>query len=138
MKVSIPKEYEKICEPKNVADIINTILKTESELDRVKEHFWVIGLNCQNKIKIIELIGIGTNDQCVVYPKEVFRTLLHYSCASFICAHNHPSGSKIHSEQDIKLIKRLKEGSDYMDFLLIDSVIVTNNDYESAREKNIL
>jgi len=139
MKVKIPSKMESVTNPENVSKIFNTILNTESELDKTKEHFWVIGLNTANKIKIIELLGIGTSNRCTIYPKEVFRTLLHYSCDNFIIAHNHPSETLKPSQDDIKICNHLKEGGSYMDFNLLDSIIICNdNKYFSFRENNMI
>jgi len=139
MRIPIPKDSEKICAPQSVAKIFHAILDAESPLDKEKEHFWVVGLSKANNIKIIELLTIGTTDRCAVYPKEVFRALLHYSCCNFVIVHNHPGGTNTLSSEDINLANRLKQGAEYMDFDLLDNIVIFGESgYYSAKENGKL
>ena len=123
MKVKIPKNQDSVMSPESVNNIFTEILRAESELDQGREHFWVVGLSTQNRIKVIELIGIGTVDNCAVYTKEIFRTLLHYNCTNFIVVHNHFETVKP-STQDNTIMNHIKSGTEFIGVNLLDSIIV--------------
>ena len=77
----------------DVAPVFRAILDAESELDRDKEHFWILCLNTKNHILRVELVTLGLLDQTVVHPREVFRPAIGCSAKSIILAHNHPSAA---------------------------------------------
>jgi DNA repair protein RadC len=46
--------------PERVSNIMTAILNNEDEVDRKKEHFWVIGTNTQLRIEYIDLVSLGS------------------------------------------------------------------------------
>ncbi len=72
MKISV-KETRPLKDSALVAEVIRSILKTESTIDQDKEHVWVIGLTQRNTIKYLELVYLGTLTGCPVHPREIFR-----------------------------------------------------------------
>ena len=79
---------QRVGTPKDVTRVLSEILNTESELDRDKEHFWIIGLNAHNVIKFIDLVSLGTLTDSLVHPREVFRLAVVKGVARVIAAHN--------------------------------------------------
>ena len=71
-----------------VADVLRAILRTDSEIDQDKEHFWIIGLNTKNAIKFIDLASLGTLTASLIHPRETFRLAVMRACASVVCGHN--------------------------------------------------
>ena len=61
--------------------------------------------------KIIEkrVIFIGTLNQSLVHPREIFRPAILDNSAGIIIAHNHPCGTLEASRADIQITQRLKE-----------------------------
>ena len=53
-------------------------------------------------------------------------------------AHNHPSGNTDPSEEDLVITKRLVEAGKIMGIEIVDHIIVTNSDYLSFKEKNLI
>ncbi len=109
-----------------VATIFHSLLSSESEIDRDREHFWVVGLNTKNRIKYIELVSLGSVRSAFVHPRETFRLAVHEGVASIIVVHNHPTGDTEPSRDDIVLTERLKEAGDILDVRLLDHVIIGN------------
>ena len=68
----------------NVADLLQSILKTESPIDRDKEHFWTIGLNTRNVVKYVDLTSLGTLNATLVHPREVFRLAIMEGVAGIV------------------------------------------------------
>jgi len=120
----------------DVAPVFRAILDAESELDRDKEHFWILCLNTKNHILRVELITLGLLDQTVVHPREVFRPAIGCSAKSIILAHNHPSGDPTPSDKDEALTRRLIDCGKMLDIPIMDHVVIGEGDrYCSMREQ---
>jgi DNA repair protein RadC len=55
-----------------------------------------------------------------------------------IIAHNHPSGNLRPSEEDKNVTKKIKEGLKFLDVMLLDHLIITENSYYSFADEGIL
>lgn len=120
------------------AQILYEILSMEDEIDRNKEHFWVIGLNTKNKVLFVDLISLGTLDQALVHPREVFRLAISKGVFRIIVGHNHPSGDPEPSPDDISLTERLKKAGDILGIELLDHVIIAGENCMSFKERGIV
>jgi DNA repair protein RadC len=52
-----------------------------------------------------------------------------------IIAHNHPSDNTQPSDADTRITKQLKEGLKLFNILLVDSLILTENNYRSFADE---
>jgi len=121
--------------PKSVWEIVKELLASEDEIDRDKEHFWVFHLDVRNRIKLIELVSLGTLNSSLVHPREVFTRAVGERSAQIIIAHNHPSGEHTPSDEDIGLTKRLAKAGTLLGIELIDHLVVAGEGYTSLKEK---
>ena len=103
------------------------------DLDR--EHFIEITLDGASRIINTRVISIGTLNQSLVHPREVFKPAIMDGAAGIILAHNHPSGQLEASIEDKRVTKRLKEVGELMGIELLDHVILTINGYLSFRDE---
>ncbi|MFZ5998062.1 MAG: JAB domain-containing protein [Nitrospirota bacterium] len=130
---------ERISSSLEVAKVLSAILEMDDEIDRDKEHFWVIGLNTKNAVKFIDLVSLGTLTNALIHPREVFRLSVSKGVSSIIAGHNHPSGDPTPSRDDIAITERLKSAGDILGISLLDHVIIGNNgQFSSLKEKGIL
>ena len=104
--------------------------------DKKQEYFYCIYLDNSKKIIKDKLLFIGTINQSIVHPREVFKEAYLLSASSIICVHNHPSGSLKPSIEDINLTKRLKEIGNLLGIYVLDHIIITENGYYSFYENN--
>ena len=138
MKVKIPQTSNRIVGPGSIAEIFKAVLNAESDCDRDKEHFWIVGTNTRNNIKYIELVSLGTLNAALVHPREVFRMAILQASSSIITVHNHPSGDPEPSEEDIKLTRRLCEAGRILGIETLDHIIVGKNSYRSLKETGFI
>jgi DNA repair protein RadC len=124
-----------VLSPLTVYEIVEELLQSEDEVDQDKEHFWVFHLDCRNKIKLIELVSLGTLNSSLVHPREVFTRAVSGRSAQIIVAHNHPSGVSEPSDDDIALTKRLKKAGELLGIELIDHLVITHEGFFSMKEK---
>lgn len=102
--------------------------------DKMQEYFYVIYLDNKKKVISNKLLFIGTLNQSIVHPREVFKEAYLVSASSFICIHNHPSGNVLPSGEDISITNKLKEIGMMMGIPLVDHIIIGLEKYYSFFE----
>lgn len=128
----------KLEDAEKVAQLLRDILEIESDIDRGKEHFWVIGLDLKNRVLFVDLCSLGTLDRNLVHPREVFRLAVNKGVARIIVGHNHPSGDPEPSHADITLTERLAKAGDILGISLLDHVIIGHDSFVSLAERRYL
>jgi DNA repair protein RadC len=101
------------------------------------EKFLILYLDAQNQLICVQVI-LGTVNQAVVYPREVFKHALLGGASAMILVHNHPSGQPKPSDADIRLTKTIQDGSKIFDLLVHDHLIVAGERFFSFREEGIM
>ena len=85
-------------------------------LDR--EQFVVCGLDAKNRLIGLNIVSIGSLSLSIVHPREVLKPLILMNAAAWLCAHNHPSGEVVPSQEDLALTKRLRAGAELLGITL--------------------
>ena len=106
--------------------------------NRQQEYFLALYLDGANHLIDKKVITIGTLNQSLVHPREVFAYAIEKRCASIIVAHNHPSGILSPSSEDINVTKRLKESARILGIELLDHIIFTKEGFYSFQEEGLL
>ena len=128
-----------ISNPQAVHEVLSKVLSAENEVDRMKEHFWVIGLNTRCAIQYIDLTSLGTLNASLVHPREVFRFAILKAVSSVILSHSHPSGDPEPSEDDLKITKRLTDAGKIIGIEVLDHIIIGDHtSFCSFKEKGII
>ena len=118
--------------PKQVSDTFQFLMQ------ETKEMFLTLHLDGKNRIICIDLVSVGSLNQSIVHPREVFKTALISSAAAIICVHQHPTGDPTPSSEDISITRRLKEAGEILGLKILDHIIVGDGDYCSFVEKGLL
>ena len=105
--------------------------------DEAKESFIALHLDGKNRVNCMEVVSIGSLNQSIVHPREVFKTALLSSAAAIILIHNHPSGDTTPSREDMEITKRLKEAGDILGIKVLDHIII-GEDYYSFTEHRLI
>lgn len=133
----VSRERAVVKTPADVGRHLKKLLKMEDAISRDREHFWVIILNTRNRIKLVELVSLGTLNASLVHPREVYRRAIKTGAFALIIAHSHPSGDCEPSEDDISLTKRLVEAGSIIGVEILDHVIIGNT-ILSFKEKGLI
>ena len=131
-------ERIKILNPDDLYGIMQKILLREQKIDQNREHFWVIGLENNNRILFIELISLGTVNKTFAEPMEVFSLALQKRAVSIILCHNHPSGELKPSNEDKDITDRLIQVGIIVDLKVIDHLIISDKSYLSFKDIGLL
>ena len=102
-----------------------------------KEYFLALHLDGNNRIICIDMVSVGSLNQSVVHPREVFKSSLLSSAAAMILIHNHPSGDPSPSREDIEITRRLKEAGELIGVRILDHVVIGET-YLSFTEGGLL
>jgi DNA repair protein RadC len=119
----------------SAADVYHTLAEYTT---KNQEHFILITLDGASKVIEKRVVFIGTLNQSLVHPREIFRHALLDNAAGIIISHNHPSGTLEASRADIQVTERLKEVSKLVGIELLDHVIISKNGYFSFSDDGLL
>jgi DNA repair protein RadC len=103
-----------------------------------KEFMIVLLMDGKNRLSAVDICSIGTLNQSLCHPREIFKSALMVSCAAIVILHNHPSGCTDPSSEDISITRRLKEASEIIGIKLLDHLIVSDTEYTSFVERGLL
>lgn len=117
----------------NSPDMVFDLCYDMARLDR--EHFVVLHLDGKNKIISRETISIGSLQQTIVHPREVFKAAVHNGSAALILVHNHPSGDPAPSLDDRFITQRLRDAGGIIDIKVLDHIIIGDRSYHSFVEE---
>ena len=118
--------------PEDVVDMMLPLLKG---LDH--EECWALYLNRANVVIRKEKLTSGTVDCTLINSKQVLRRVLDEQAKAVILVHNHPSGSPLPGEADIKATRQLQLSLQAFDVKLYDHVIIADGAYYSFQDERI-
>lgn len=102
-----------------------------------KEHFLCLHLDGQNRIICLDRVSVGSLNQSIVHPREVYKAAILSSATAVLLVHNHPSGNTAPSQEDRDITRRLVEVGQLVGIRVLDHVIVGNG-YFSFSERGLL
>ncbi len=105
---------------------------------KTQEYFLTITLDGASHIINKRIVFIGTLNQSLVHPREVFADAIADRAAGIIIAHNHPSQTPTPSQADINITNCLKDVANLIGIELLDHIILTKNSYFSFSEEGYL
>ncbi len=123
---------------KRITDAKDVYEELKSFSTKFQEHFLTITLDGASHIINTRTVFIGTLNQSLVHPREVFADAIADRAAGIIIAHNHPSGTLEASRADISITQRLKEVSKLVGIELLDHVILSKYGYYSFSDEGLL
>lgn len=89
-----------------------------------KESLRVILLDTRYQLRAVEVISLGSVNESIAHPREIFRPAIAAAAYALIVAHNHPSGDPSPSAADHQLTRRLLEAAQLLQIKLLDHVII--------------
>ena len=124
-----------ICDSKKADEIIRMFYKDDIVL---YESFFILCINNANKPIGFAKIGQGGLRGTFVDISIVCKFAIDTLATGIIIAHNHPSGLKTPSSEDIRLTKNIKEALKIFNIRFIDHIILTSDGYYSFQDEGTL
>lgn len=125
VNVRLVKEPSMISETlvRTSEDATQLIKDMLSQFDR--EVFCILNVASDGKAYQHDIVSIGTIDQALVSPREVFKSSILSNAAGFLAFHCHPSGNPTPSRIDAVTTQRLKEGrGNFLEIRMVDHLVV--------------
>jgi DNA repair protein RadC len=104
-------------------DLIHAMVGAEMRMLR-KESLRVVLLDTRYHLIRIEEVSVGSVNESIAHPRDVFRPALIFSAYAVIVVHNHPSGDASPSQADHSLTRRLAEAAELMQIKLLDHIVI--------------
>jgi DNA repair protein RadC len=129
---------QKLDSPELVSELVGP------EMRRLRtESLRVILLDTRYRLLHIEEVSLGSLNESIAHPREIFRPALTYSAYAVIVVHNHPSGDASPSQTDHSLTRRLAEAAELLQIKLLDHIIIgapseESPSYFSFKEAGVL
>jgi len=89
-----------------------------------KESLRVLLLDTRYRLLRTEQVSLGSVNESIAHPRDVFRPAVISSAYAVIVVHNHPSGDPSPSQADHALTRRLAEGAELLQIKLLDHIII--------------
>ena len=120
-------------------ELVHELLGEEMRKLR-KESLRVVLLDTRYHLIRVEEVSVGSVNESIAHPRDVFRPALVASAYAVIVVHNHPSGDASPSQTDHSLTRRLAEAAELLQIRLLDHVIIGEGDpgYFSFKEAGVL
>ena len=132
-RIADAQRHEQITSSKSVFEIMQPVL---GELTH--EEFWIIYLNNANKVLHKMQLSKGGLTGTLVDTRMLFKKAVELLATGIILCHNHPSGKLTPSESDKRLTQKIKEAGEALDIKVIDHIIITEKEYFSFVDSNLL
>ncbi len=116
-----------------------TVVDLAQELrNKKQEYFLTFTVDGDSNLIQKRVVFIGTLNQSLVHPREVFADAISDRAAGIILVHNHPSGNCEPSKDDFVVTQRLTAAGRLIGIEILDHIILGKTDYFSFHKKGIL
>jgi len=132
-RIGEPGAPLEISAPEMVKDFWNNVVTKTDWYDPEKEAMIVLSLSKRLEMKAWHLVSVGTQDECICHPRDVFRPAILAAANRIIMVHNHPSGNPSPSRLDIELTRNIHENARMLRIPLYDHVVVAGDTCYSLR-----
>jgi DNA repair protein RadC len=125
---------------KTSADAYNSLreMYNDDEIDYI-ESSYILLLNRANQIIGKRLLSTGGRSACIIDAAVIGQISLSTNAHAIILSHNHPSGNRSASDQDVQITSKVKEALDLFDIKVLDHIIVTSdNGYTSMADEGLM
>lgn len=92
-----------------------------------QENLMVVLLDTKNQIIDSHIVSVGTINQSIAHPRDVFREAIRQNASRIIVSHNHRSGDTHPSGADREMTKRMRAVGELVGIELLDHIIVGPN-----------
>lgn len=112
--------------PEDAAKLLGNEIK-----DYDREVLCVLNLDAHGVVQNANLVSMGTVNQTISSPREIFKSAILSNAHSIILMHNHPSGNVQPSKEDILLTKRMMHAGELIGIFVKDHIVIGGRSGES-------
>jgi DNA repair protein RadC len=109
--------------PENAFVFWRDVVSQDASFEADKEHLIAIMHDTKHRPICYHVVSVGSLNEAVAHPREIFRAAVVASAYGIILMHNHPSGDPAPSEADKRLTRRINECGELLRICLTDHII---------------
>lgn len=132
MREYVEKDRKSIMNARMLHELMLPVTKGLSH-----EECWIVYLNAHNKMIRRQKISSGGDCSTTMDVRQITRCALENKALGLFLVHNHPSGSTLPSESDIRSTEALKRALEAVGISLIDHVIISDMEFYSFAEQRV-
>ena len=102
------------------------------------EELWGLYVDNQNRAMSWRKLSEGLGGRVFVHNAVVLAPALELKATGVILVHNHPGGAPQPSQADIDMTNMLRQAAQMVDVRVVDHIIVTEDDYASFSDLDLL
>jgi DNA repair protein RadC len=122
-----------------VIDSVEAVINQVSELKyATREHIVCLYLNTRMQLLLKETLAVGSVNQSILAPRDIFSVIKYHPVSYFILVHNHPSGNPEPSAEDLRFTSIIQTAGRLLGVELLDHVIVGKDTHYSCKAKGQL
>lgn len=133
LTTNIEESVQLINKPLDVYEVLRNDLYAKK-----KEHLYLLSLDTRRRVIGKDIISIGTLDESLIHPREVYRPAIVRNAYCVVLAHNHPSNNCDPSKEDIEITQKIFDAGKILGIRLLDHIVITDNDFCSIFSKTDL
>lgn len=103
-------------------------------INKKQEYFYALYFNTKRELIEKKLLFIGTVNESLVHPREIFKEAYKLSATYIICIHNHPTNDTTPSSADIQLTEKLMQTGKIQGIIIVDHIIMGIDNFYSFYE----
>lgn len=117
----------------------NDVLPLVKELkDKKQEYFLTLTLDAAHNLIEKRTVFIGTLNESLVHPREIFADAITDRAAAIIFVHNHTATEVTPSKADLQATERLVEVAETIGIEVLDHIILTKTGFFSFKNNGVL
>jgi DNA repair protein RadC len=133
LTIAAPDERPTVKSPADAANLLLVDMSTHEQ-----EHMGVLLLDTRNRVLgLPATIYIGNLNTAVVRIDELFREAIRQNCAAIIVAHNHPSGDRTPSPEDVRVTEQIVSAGKMLDVDVLDHLVIGGQRCVSLKERGL-
>jgi DNA repair protein RadC len=102
--------------------------------ESAREQVWVLMLDARHRPVGCDTVAVGGVNSSRLTPRDVLAPVLRSGAASFVVAHNHPSGDPSPSRADRVVTEALRNAAALIGVPMLDHIVVAARAHHSFRE----
>ena len=110
--------------PETASQFWREVLAVDPCHEPDKEHLVAVLLNTKLRMIGYHVVSVGSLNEALAHPREIFRAAILAGAYALILMHNHPSGDPSPSDADRRLTKNIREAASILQINLLHHVIV--------------
>lgn len=100
--------------------------------DAKREESIALVLNSAHRVIRVERLTVGTDDRCLVEPRDILGVVLRHGGRAFALVHTHPSGNPTPSSEDTRVTRELSRAAETLGLRFVDHVILAGSRWKQV------